>query len=60
MSGGAESGWRKGLVVTLVANNVFDAQRRVVDQNGDTPLRYQPLLIDPNGRYLGIDIRKTF
>ena len=56
----AESGWRKGLVVTLVADNVFDAQRRVVDQNGDTPLRYQPLLIDPNGRYLGIDIRKTF
>lgn len=57
---GAESGPLKGLTVSLLANNVFDAQRQIVDNNGDTPLRYQPLLIDPNGRYLGIDIRKIF
>ena len=57
---GAENGPLKGLTVSLLANNVLDAQRRIVDDNGDTPLRYQPFLIDPNGRYLGIDIRKVF
>ena len=30
------------------------------DSNGDTPLAYQPFLVDPVGRYLGIDLRKMF
>ena len=50
----------KNLRVSLRADNIFDAQRDVRDQNGDTPINYQPFLIDPTGRYLGIDIRKLF
>ena len=56
----AEDGWLKGLRVSLLANNVFDARRRVTDGNGDVPEAFQPLRIDPTGRYLGIDIRKAF
>ena len=57
---GTESGFLKGFRISLRADNVFDGQRRVTDQNGDTPLRYQPLLLDPVGRYLGVDFRKVF
>ena len=32
----------------------------VTDTDGNTPLRYQPFLLDPTGRYLGIDLRKMF
>jgi hypothetical protein len=39
---------------------VFDAQRKVRDANGDTPINYQPFVIDPLGLYLGIDLRKLF
>jgi hypothetical protein len=55
-----DSGLLKNFRVSLRADNVFDGQRRVTDANGDTPLRYQPLLLDPTGRYLGIDLRKIF
>lgn len=57
---GQDKGVLKGLRLSLIANNVFDAQRRIVDANGDVPLRYQPFLLDPSARYLGIDIRKVF
>lgn len=56
----AESGLLKGLRVSLRADNIFDTRREVVDANGITPLAYEPLRIDPTGRYLGIDIRKLF
>ncbi|TMM48913.1 hypothetical protein [Qipengyuania marisflavi] len=55
-----EDGWLKGLRVSLLADNVFDARRSVVDSNGVTPDSYEPFRIDPVGRYLGIDIRKAF
>ncbi|MBX7534797.1 hypothetical protein K3175_03910 [Qipengyuania sp. GH1] len=55
-----EDGWLDGLRVSLVADNVFDARRRVTDENGDVPTAYEPFRIDPTGRYLGIDIRKAF
>ncbi len=55
-----DEGWMKGLRVSLVADNIFDSRRRVVDGNGGTPNAYLPLRIDPTGRYLGIDIRKAF
>ena len=55
-----EAGFLKGFSVSLVADNVFDGRRKVTDSNGDTPLAYQPFLIDPVGRYLGIDLRKVF
>ena len=57
---GQEDGFMQGLRLSLRADNVFDGRRIVRDENGDTPLRFQPLLIDPTGRYLGIDIRKLF
>lgn len=55
-----EDGWMKGLRVSVLADNVFDARRTVTDENGDTPRAYDPLRIDPVGRYLGVDIRKAF
>ncbi|ABC62590.1 hypothetical protein [Erythrobacter litoralis] len=57
---GEEEGFLKGLRISLRADNIFDGRRVVRDQNGDTPLRFQPFLIDPTGRYLGVDIRKLF
>jgi len=57
---GKNEGVLKNLRVSLRADNIFDAQRRVVDENGDTPLNYQPFLLDPVGRFVGIDIRKLF
>ena len=57
---GQEEGVLKNLRVSLRADNVFDGRRRVVDENGETPITYQPFLIDPVGRYVGIDIRKLF
>lgn len=55
-----QDGWMDGLRVSVLMDNVFDARRRVVDQNGDVPEAYDPLRLDPTGRYLGIDIRKSF
>ncbi|WP_114520427.1 TonB-dependent receptor [Altererythrobacter sp. ZODW24] len=55
-----QDGFLKGFRVSLLANNVFDGRRRVTDSNGDVPLGFQPDLIDPTGRYLGVDLRKLF
>jgi hypothetical protein len=57
---GKNEGLLKDFRVSLVADNVFDAQRRVRDSAGDTPINYQPFVIDPLGLYLGIDLRKLF
>ena len=55
-----EQGILKNLRFILRAENVFDAHRKVTDSSGNVPLSYQPDLIDPDGRYLGIDLRKMF
>lgn len=57
---GKNEGALKDLRVSLVADNLFDAQRRVRASNGDTPINYNPFVIDPLGLYLGIDLRKLF
>lgn len=57
---GDDSGLLKNLRVSLRFDNIFDARREVVDENGETPISYQPFLIDPTGRFIGIDIRKLF
>ena len=57
---GKNEGLLKNLRVSLRADNIFDARRKVRDENGETPINYQPFLIDPTGLYLGIDIRKLF
>ncbi|MDZ4307051.1 TonB-dependent receptor [Allopontixanthobacter sp.] len=55
-----QDGPLKGLRIALRADNLFDGVRRVTDEDGNVPLNYQPALIDPVGRYLGIDVRKMF
>lgn len=50
----------KNVRVSLRLDNIFDAQRSVRDENGDTPINYQPFVIDPVGRFIGVDIRKLF
>jgi hypothetical protein len=50
----------KNARLSLSVDNVFDARQRVTDSNGDVPLRYQPYLIDPVGRSIGIELRKMF
>ncbi|WP_086619493.1 hypothetical protein [Erythrobacter tepidarius] len=57
---GKNQGFLKDTRVSLRADNLFDAQRKVRDSNGDTPINYQPFVIDPVGLYLGIDLRKLF
>ena len=50
----------KNARLSFSVNNVFDARQRVTDQNGQVPLRYQPYLIDPNGRTFQVEFRKMF
>ncbi len=50
----------KNTRVTFSIDNIFDARQRVTDSNGDVPLRYQPYLIDPVGRFIGVELRKMF
>ena len=57
---GENEGALKNVRVSLRMDNIFDARRDVRDANGEVPLSYQPDLIDPIGRYVGIDLRKLF
>ncbi|GMN02665.1 hypothetical protein [Erythrobacter sp. MTPC3] len=57
---GRNDGLLKNFRVSFRVDNVFDARRQVTDENGDTPINYQPFLIDPTGRFVGIDLRKLF
>lgn len=57
---GKNEGFLKDFRVSLVADNMFDAQRKVRDGAGNTPINYNPFVIDPLGLYLGIDLRKLF
>jgi hypothetical protein len=59
LTGGTPGFW-KGARLSLKVNNLFDAHQRVTDDNGVVPLRYQPGLIDPVGRYVELEFRKMF
>ena len=50
----------KNVRVSFRLDNIFDGQRAVRDEFGNTPINYQPFVIDPVGRFVGIDIRKLF
>lgn len=50
----------KGARLSLIAVNLFDSRQKVTDQTGAVPLAYQPDLLDPQGRVLGIEFRKLF
>ena len=50
----------KGTRVSVGVSNIFDSIRKVTDENGDVPLRYQAGLIDPDGRVFKVQFRKMF
>ena len=52
--------WLRGTQIQLAVDNIFDARPRVRNAAGDLPPTYQPDLLDPLGRTIGITIRKLF
>lgn len=50
----------KGARLSIGVDNVFDAQQKVTDGNGDVPLRYQAGYLDPAGRVIKLEFRKQF
>jgi hypothetical protein len=50
----------KNTRLTFGVNNLFDTRQSIVDSAGDVPLRFQPYLIDPTGRFFEIELRKLF
>ena len=56
----AKHPWARGMRITLSAQNLFDSRQHVTDQNGMTPISYQPDYLDPLGRTVMISIRKLF
>lgn len=52
--------WLRGTRVTLGIDNLFDARQRITDENGVTPANYHPLLRDPIGRMIRLNLRKQF
>lgn len=50
----------KGARLSFKIDNILDARQRVTDRNGVVPVSYQPDLIDPQGRIIGIELRKQF
>jgi outer membrane receptor protein involved in Fe transport len=50
----------RGARVSLIIDNLFDSRVDVRDASGETPLNYQPFLVDPLGRTVRISLRKLF
>lgn len=50
----------KNARISFAVDNVFDARQTITDSTGTVPLRYQPYLVDPIGRYFEIELRKMF
>lgn len=50
--------WVKDLRVRLTIDNIFNARQDVRDATGAVPFNFQPDVIDPVGRVIGINIRK--
>lgn len=50
----------RGVRISLNVENLLDSRQRVKDQNGNTPLRYQPYLMNPLGRAVSLSFRKAF
>jgi hypothetical protein len=50
----------RGSSIRLDIQNVFNNRPKVRDINGETPLSYQPDLLEPVGRTIGITFRKLF
>lgn len=56
----AASPFFKGSRLSFSVDNLFNSRQRVTDANGQVPLSYQPDLVDPRGRVIGIEFRKQF
>lgn len=50
----------KGMRVSFVVDNLLDSRQKVTDDSGVTPIAYQRAYRNPQGRVIGIDIRKMF
>ncbi|MEW9853637.1 TonB-dependent receptor domain-containing protein [Novosphingobium sp. M1R2S20] len=50
----------KNTRVSLTVDNLFDQRQRVTDEDGNVPLAYQAAYREPQGRIVGIDLRKMF
>jgi hypothetical protein len=50
----------QGVRISLSVENVLDFKQKVKDQNGVTPLRYQPYLLNSLGRTISLSFRKAF
>ena len=57
---GSDPGFFKGVRLSLRVDNLFDARQRILDSTDTVPLRYQPFLVDPVGRFIEIEARKIF
>ena len=55
-----KSKFLKGARFQLSVDNLLDSRQKVTDKNGLVPISYQPDLLDPQGRFLGIEFRKQF
>ena len=56
----AKHPWLRGTQVRFSVDNIFDEKQKVRDAAGETPLNYQPDLLDPLGRTFKISLRKLF
>jgi hypothetical protein len=56
----AKHPWLRGTSVQFEVDNIFDAKPNVRDAFGKVPIGFQPDLLDPLGRTVGITIRKLF
>ena len=52
--------WLRGTQVRFEVTNIFNTRPKVHSALGDPLLNYQPDLLDPLGRVIGISIRKLF
>jgi hypothetical protein len=56
----AKHAWLRGTSVQFEVDNIFDSKPNVRDAFGKVPIGFQPDLLDPLGRTVGITIRKLF
>ena len=52
--------WLRGTSVRFDVDNIFNARPKVRDADGSIPFSYQPGLLEPTGRTVGITLRKLF
>ncbi len=52
--------WAKNTRLSLNVSNLFNARPTVRDAAGQTPLLFRPTYLDPIGRSVTLELRKTF